>query len=114
MWTLLLSWCFSGSLAVGLPIGSSRDTPNSVLGNALALVSSWFYAVYTLILRLYLRDGDRYSMGQVLGAVGVINIFVFGAGFPLFEHACRRVVSVAVSEAVFLALAELAHRHKFE
>lgn len=71
--------CVSGSILVGL--SATSETRSTALGNLMAIISSFFYAVYTLVLRWWLPDDERYSMGQVFGAVGVINFMCFWPGF---------------------------------
>eukprot|EP00796_Vickermania_ingenoplastis_P004551 gene4551-3313_t len=108
IWTLLLSYvllrmavgplrwvgvvvCMTGSLMVGLT-GASREG-DTVFGDVIALVSAMFYGIYTTVLRWCLPDDDRYGMGQVFGAVGVLNFLVLwfplpilnASGFEVFE-----------------------------
>lgn len=76
--------CVSGSIIVS--IGSGGENGSSVLGNIIALLSSFFYAVYTIVLRTCLPDDNRYSMGMTFGAVGVINFFALWVGFPVLDY----------------------------
>lgn len=75
--------CVSGSIFVGW--SASSETRSTTFGNLMALLSSIFYAIYTFVLRWFLPDDERYSMGQVFGAVGVMNILFFWPGFFLLD-----------------------------
>lgn len=104
IWTLLLSYlllhesvgplkwlavvfCVTGSVLVGVSDKHSEVDGNkhTVFGDIIALVSALFYAVYTSILRFGLPDDDRYSMGMVFGAVGVINFVCLWPGLILVD-----------------------------
>eukprot|EP00796_Vickermania_ingenoplastis_P002198 gene2198-1365_t len=76
--------CISGSVLVAL--SSGHDNGSSMAGNLIALLSSFFYAVYTFVLKWCLPDDDRYAMGMVFGAVGVLNFFGLWIGFPVLHH----------------------------
>lgn len=71
--------CLTGSIAVGM--SSSSENRSTTVGNLIALLSSFFYAIYTFVLRWWLPDDERYSMGQVFGAVGVINVVLMWPAF---------------------------------
>lgn len=71
--------CITGSITVGM--SSSSENRSTTLGNVIALLSSFFYAIYTFVLRWWLPDDECYSMGQVFGAVGVINLVLMWPAF---------------------------------
>lgn len=115
VWTLLLSYlllnesvgplkwigiafCVTGSILVGVSDngsgsgsgkggggGGDGGGKNTVFGNVIALLSAFFYAVYTSILRYGLPDDERYAMGMVFGAVGVINFICLWPGLVLVD-----------------------------
>ncbi|CCW72087.1 unnamed protein product [Phytomonas sp. Hart1] len=101
IWTLLFSYlilhkrvgmlkCFAVVMCVGGSIiiamsdsnesSSSIKTSDKLIGDVLALVSAFFYSVYTSVLSKCLPDDDRYSMFMVFGAVGTINLVCFWPG----------------------------------
>ncbi|EPS58093.1 hypothetical protein M569_16722, partial [Genlisea aurea] len=77
--------CMAGTVIVSLgdsATGSSAAVAsNPLLGDALAVLSSGFYAAYITLIRLKLPDeGDdenRASMAQFLGFLGLFNMLIF-------------------------------------
>lgn len=95
VWTLLLSRAIlvhpitkAKLCAVGLVVGGSALVAladdshgnNSIAGDVVALLSAFFYASYTTVLKWCLPDEHRYSMGMVFGFVGVINLLLMWPG----------------------------------
>lgn len=103
VWTLVLSYvalrqpisegrilgvllCVGGTIMVGVSDRNSGTGKESLWGDLLALVSAVFYASYTTVLKWCLPEDERFSMGMVFGAVGVINFLFFWPGL-LVVHA---------------------------
>ncbi|CAD2222126.1 solute carrier family 35, member F5 [Angomonas deanei] len=118
IWTVLLSYvwlrqpvgilkwlgvilCFTGSILVGVSSKEGRDT---VGGDIAALISAFFYATYTTILKFFLPDDARYSMPMVFGAVGVINFIFLWPGL-VFLHLTRWEVFLMPTFTQFIPLA---------
>lgn len=106
IWTLVLSFALLGHrlcaplklLAVLLSIAgavavalgdeeSSHDSKSTAEGDALALISAFFYAAYTTVLKWCLPDERRYSMAMTFGLVGIINTVLMWPGFILLHFA---------------------------
>ncbi|KPA74352.1 hypothetical protein ABB37_09332 [Leptomonas pyrrhocoris] len=102
IWTLLLSYvmlrqrvgihrivavamCVSGSIMVGLADKDATGGNNTIGGDIAALLSAFFYAAYTSVLKWYLPDDERYSMGMVFGAVGALNFVFLWPGLPILS-----------------------------
>jgi solute carrier family 35, member F5 len=97
IWTLALSYillrqkvgihrivavalCVSGSIMVGLADKNSSSGHNTVGGDVVALLSAFFYAAYTSVLKWHLPEDERFAMGMVFGAVGVLNFLFLWPG----------------------------------
>lgn len=96
LWTLLLSfflprykiglmkWFAVILTLVGMVLLIYSDK-HSVAGNTMAVVSAFFYSAYTFVLKLGLPDDDRYSVGMVFGAVGVLNLLFLWPGILVVQ-----------------------------
>ncbi|KAK7194493.1 EamA-like transporter family [Novymonas esmeraldas] len=102
IWTLLLSYVLlrqpvgvhrlaavalsvSGTIMVGLSDKNASSGRNTVGGDIVALLSAFFYAAYTSVLKFYLPDDERFAMGMVFGAVGVLNFLLLWPGLLLLS-----------------------------
>lgn len=102
IWTLVLSYillrqkvgihrvaavalCVSGTIMVGLADSGASSGHNTIGGDIVALLSAFFYAAYTSVLKWHLPEDERFSMGMVFGAVGVINFFLLWPGLVLLS-----------------------------
>lgn len=102
IWTLLLSYvmlrqkagihrvvavamCVSGTIMVGLADSDASSGHNTVGGDIVALLSAFFYAAYTSVLKWHLPDDERFAMGMVFGAVGVLNFFLLWPGLVVLS-----------------------------
>ncbi|KAL0654909.1 hypothetical protein Bca4012_075493 [Brassica carinata] len=83
-WLKLVSvlLCMSGTIIVSLGDSESNSTTtakNPLLGDVLSLMV--FYTVYITLIRKKLPDDDersgRFSMAQLLGFLGLFNLFIF-------------------------------------
>lgn len=77
--------CVSGTIMVGLSDKNASGGRNTVGGDIVALLSAFFYAAYTSVLKYYLPDDERFAMGMVFGAVGVLNFFLLWPGLVLLS-----------------------------
>lgn len=68
-------------------LSDSNSGTDTVYGDIMAIVSAFFYGAYTFILKLGLPDDERYAMGMVFGAVGVINLVFLWPGIAIFHVA---------------------------
>jgi len=57
-------------LAENIPVDASRR----LLGDGLALISSMFYAIYVILLKVRIGDESRVDMTLFFGFVGLVNI----------------------------------------
>ncbi|KPI88684.1 hypothetical protein ABL78_2222 [Leptomonas seymouri] len=102
IWTLLFSYvmlrqrvgihrivavalCVGGTIMVGLADKNASGGHNTVGGDIVALLSAFFYAAYTSVLKWHLPDDERFAMGMVFGAVGVLNLFFLWPGLVLLN-----------------------------
>ncbi|KAG5510903.1 hypothetical protein JKF63_06404 [Porcisia hertigi] len=102
IWTFLLSYMLlqqplqlhrfvaialsvSGTIVVGLTDKGANSGHSVLGGNIAALLSALFYAMYTSVLKLHLPDDERFSMGMLFGAVGVLNLFLLWPGLVLLS-----------------------------
>lgn len=100
IWTLALSYvmlrqkvgihrivavglCVGGSIMVGLADRNSSSGHNTVGGDIVALLSAFFCAAYTSVLKWHLPDDERFAMGMVFGAVGVLNFLFLWPGLVI-------------------------------
>ena len=77
------------AVALCIPVGFGDDsdkTQSTIIGNASALVSAFFYGAYTTVLKRTLLDEERYSMGMVFGALGVFNTLLFWPGLIVLHY----------------------------
>jgi len=77
---LVLTLSGTVMVAYGDDKDSTDEGHDSLLGDILALVSAFFYASYTTVLRYFLPDERRYSMPMVFGMVGVVNMLLMWPG----------------------------------
>lgn len=101
-WTLVFAWAFlkqrikvlmigalvlnlGGTVMVAYGDDSSGGGKDSLIGDALALLSAFFYASYTTVLRFFLPDEDRYSMPMVFGMVGIVNLVLMWPGLVILS-----------------------------
>ena len=82
-----------------------------MVGNLLALCFAACYALYTAVMKLYLKDDERTDMTLFLALMGIVNFVVFGiiiavtracGGFGnLYFALTRTVFAVAFVKALF-------------
>ncbi|AYU76211.1 EamA-like transporter family/UAA transporter family/Eukaryotic protein of unknown function (DUF914) [Leishmania donovani] len=75
----------SGTVVVGLSDKDAAGGHSTVGGNIVALLSAFFYAAYTSVLKFHLPDDERFAMGMVFGAVGVLNCVFLWPGLVLLS-----------------------------
>lgn len=75
----------SGTVVVGLSDKDAAGGHSTVGGNVVALLSAFFYAAYTSVLKARLPDDERFAMGMVFGAVGVLNVVFLWPGLVLLS-----------------------------
>ncbi|GET86037.1 hypothetical protein, conserved [Leishmania tarentolae] len=75
----------SGTVLVGLSDKDSAGGHSTFGGNIVALLSAFFYAAYTSVLKAHMPDDERFSMGMVFGAVGVLNFAFLWPGLVLLS-----------------------------
>ncbi|CBZ23654.1 conserved hypothetical protein [Leishmania mexicana MHOM/GT/2001/U1103] len=75
----------SGTVVVGLSDKDPAGGHSTVGGNIVALLSAFFYAAYTSVLKFHLPEDERFSMGMVFGAVGVLNFVFLWPGLVLLS-----------------------------
>ncbi|KAG5486832.1 hypothetical protein LSCM4_06297 [Leishmania orientalis] len=102
IWTLFLSYVLlrqrvgahrlaavalsvSGTIMVGISDKDAAGGRNTLGGNIAALLSAFFYATYTSVLKLHLPDDERFAMGMVFGAVGALNFLLLWPGLVLLS-----------------------------
>ncbi|KAG5486178.1 hypothetical protein LSCM1_07297 [Leishmania martiniquensis] len=102
IWTLFLSYVLlrqrvgahrlvavalsvSGTIMVGLSDKGAAGGRSTLGGNIAALLSAFFYATYTSVLKFHLPDDERFAMGMVFGAVGVLNVILLWPGLVLLS-----------------------------
>ncbi|CAM41654.1 conserved hypothetical protein [Leishmania braziliensis MHOM/BR/75/M2904] len=75
----------SGTILVGLSDKNAANGRNTLGGNIAALLSAFFYAAYTSVLKFHLPDDERFAMGMVFGAVGILNLLLLWPGLVLLS-----------------------------
>ena len=102
IWTLILSYvmlrekvglhrivavalCVSGTVMVGMADKNASSGHDTVGGDIAALLSAFFYAAYTSVLKWHLPDDERFAMGMVFGAVGVLNFLLLWPGLVVLS-----------------------------
>lgn len=99
IWTLLLSRVILDQritlpkvAAVALVVGGSclvaltdDGSKHSIGGDMVALLSAFFYAAYTTVLKWCLPDESKYSMSMVFGFVGIANLFLMWPGLVILD-----------------------------
>lgn len=64
---------------------SKKDGTHELVGDVVALLSAFFYAAYTTVLKWCLPDESMYNMGMVFGFVGVLNLAFMWPGLILVD-----------------------------
>lgn len=81
-------------VAVGMSVGgscliafsdTSSDGNHSITGDALALLSAFFYGAYTTTIKWLLPTESRYYMGMLFGFVGIINVCFMWPGLLVLD-----------------------------
>lgn len=90
-------------------LGENIESP--MLGNLLALIAAGLYALYTAVMKLYLKDDERTDMTLFFALMGIFNFLGMGAvilllrafgGLPgLFFALTPRYFWLACSKAFF-------------
>ncbi|KAF7320438.1 hypothetical protein MKEN_00828700 [Mycena kentingensis (nom. inval.)] len=63
--------------AASRPLAHTEDlAPKPIFGDALALISALFYALYVILLKVRIRSESRIDMQEFFGYVGVFNILL--------------------------------------
>lgn len=70
----LLSRAFSLTSTDGTKPATHPSTANPPLGDALALLSALFYALYVTLLKVRIKDESRIDMQLFFGFVGIFNV----------------------------------------
>lgn len=118
--TVLVTMADRDPRGVNFDSASEADSANNALGqniespmfgNILALAAAGLYALYTSVMKLYLKDDDRTDMTLFFALMGVVNFTAFGAalvalrfvGFlpGLLSNLSTRVFLLACSKAFF-------------
>lgn len=118
--TVLVTMADRDPRGVNFDSASEADSTNNALGqniespmfgNVLALAAAGLYALYTSVMKLYLKDDDRTDMTLFFALMGVVNFTAFGAalvalrfvGFlpELLSNLSTRVFLLACSKAFF-------------
>jgi len=118
--TVLVTMADRDPRGVNFDSASEADSTNNALGqniespmfgNVLALAAAGLYALYTSVMKLYLKDDDRTDMTLFFALMGVVNFTAFGAtlvalrfvGFlpELLSNLSIRVFLLACSKAFF-------------
>lgn len=71
---VMVTWADSSSSDVPPPSTSTAAPINAPLGDALALLSAFCYAVYVTLLKVRIGEEERVSMPLFFGFVGAFNI----------------------------------------
>lgn len=95
--------------AVNNALGENIESP--ALGNLLALIAAGLYALYTAVMKLYLKDDERTDMTLFFALMGIFNLFGMGVvvgllralgGLPgLFVALTPRYFWLACTKAFF-------------
>jgi solute carrier family 35 protein F5 len=86
--------------------------PRPILGDALALVSALFYALYVILLKVRMGSESRVDMQLFFGFVGLFNIltcwpigvFLHIIGAETFELPKRAAVAALAINVTFLCI----------
>lgn len=106
--------------------GDAKSARNSLSGDLLCLVSSCFYAAYTIAIRVMLEDDEHASMMLFFGFVGLLNLVclapvlgaLWAAAVVHVGQLTARMFALTVGKGVYvrpplLALANTALRFLF-
>ncbi|KAJ2928962.1 hypothetical protein H1R20_g8261, partial [Candolleomyces eurysporus] len=107
---VLVSWSDSSTKQPAGPASrpktsqSTAHAPRPALGDALALISALFYALYVILLKVRIKQESRIDMQLFFGFVGLFNILtcwpigilLHTLGVEVFELPASRVVWAAV------------------
>ncbi|KAJ2920180.1 hypothetical protein MD484_g24, partial [Candolleomyces efflorescens] len=107
---LFVSWSDSSTKQLAGPASRPKTTqatahaPRPALGDALALVSALFYALYVILLKVRIKAESRIDMQLFFGFVGLFNVLtcwpigvvLHFLGFEVFELPTSRMVWTAV------------------
>ncbi|KNH07657.1 hypothetical protein XU18_1751 [Perkinsela sp. CCAP 1560/4] len=84
----------TGSVLVGVASYAPGSADSSTIGILAAALSAAFYAGYTIALKRFLPDEERYSMGMVFGILGILNSILFWPGFIILHYAGLEVFQI--------------------
>ena len=95
----------AGTALVTLADSENASSPQSVLGDGLALAAAALYAVYTVIMRYKLREDDADAVALMFGFVGLLVAVCLLPVLALQYHYGALDLSGVTLQGVYVAVA---------